>query len=106
MMEHFLAACRFLNLYETLHGVRGNMNLLSKEKLYADLNLMVGFLLCSGILIKTLADASNEKHSLSAQQIVMNVVGFAATVATTIICTILAKKRLKTMPIEDEPLLQ
>lgn len=82
------------------------MNLLSKEKLYADLNLMVGFLLCSGILIKTLADASNEKHSLSAQQIVMNVVGFAATVATTIICTILAKKRLKTMPIEDEPLLQ
>ncbi|XP_057524474.1 uncharacterized protein LOC130804152 isoform X1 [Amaranthus tricolor] len=60
----------------------------------------------TGILIKTLADASNEKHSLSAQQIVMNVVGFAATVATTIICTILAKKRLKTMPIEDEPLLQ
>ncbi|XP_021735980.1 uncharacterized protein LOC110702563 [Chenopodium quinoa] len=62
--------------------------------------------LYTGILIKTLADASDTKHSLSAQEIIMNVVGFAATVATTIICTILAKKRLKTMPIEDEPLLQ
>ncbi|XP_021754020.1 uncharacterized protein LOC110719396 [Chenopodium quinoa] len=60
----------------------------------------------TGILIKTLADASDTKHSLSAQEIIMNVVGFAATVATTIICTILAKRRLKTMPIEDEPLLQ
>ncbi|KNA02632.1 hypothetical protein SOVF_216860 [Spinacia oleracea] len=60
----------------------------------------------TGILIKTLADASGQKHSLSAQEIIMNVVGFAATVATTIICTILAKRRLKTMPIEDEPLLQ
>ncbi|XP_057520077.1 uncharacterized protein LOC130800511 [Amaranthus tricolor] len=55
----------------------------------------------TGILIKTLADASDEKHSLSAREIIMNVVGFAATVATTILCTILAKKRLKTMPIED-----
>ena len=60
----------------------------------------------SAILIKTLADASDEKHSLSAREIIMNVVGFAATVATTIFCTILAKKWLKTMPIEDEPLLQ
>lgn len=60
----------------------------------------------TGIVIKTLADASDERHSLSAQEIILNVVGFAATVAITIICTILAKRRLKTMPIEDEPLLQ
>lgn len=60
----------------------------------------------TGILIKTLADASGEQHALSAQQIIFNVLGFAATVATTIICTIFAKRRLKTMPIEDEPLLQ
>ena len=61
--------------------------------------------------MKTLANASNQHHSLSAKEIIFNVVGFAATVATTIICTILAKRRLKAMPIEDEdeddePLLQ
>ncbi|KAL9231067.1 hypothetical protein vseg_006335 [Gypsophila vaccaria] len=61
--------------------------------------------LYTGKLMKTLADASVKHHSLTAQEIILNVVGFAATVATTIICTILAKKRLRTMPIEDEPLL-
>lgn len=60
----------------------------------------------TGILIKTLADASDKHHTLSAQEIIFNVLGFAATVATTIICTICAKRRLKTMPIEEEPLLQ
>lgn len=60
----------------------------------------------TGILIKTLADASGEHQALSAQQIIFNVLGFAATVATTIICTIFAKRRLKTIPIEDESLLQ
>ncbi|KAL9246777.1 hypothetical protein vseg_020270 [Gypsophila vaccaria] len=61
----------------------------------------------TGMLMKTLADASDQHHSLSAKEIILNVVGFAATVATTIICTILAKRRLKTMPIDDdEPLLQ
>ncbi|KAK9748832.1 hypothetical protein RND81_02G084000 [Saponaria officinalis] len=60
----------------------------------------------TGKLMKTLADASDQRQSLSAQEIIFNVVGFAATVATTIICTILAKRRLSTMPIEDEPLLQ
>lgn len=95
-----------MNLYETLHWGPGLYESLVQRKTVRRFEFVVGFLICSGILIKTLADASNEKHSLSAQQIVMNVVGFAATVATTIICTILAKKRLKTMPIEDEPLLQ
>lgn len=58
---------------------------------------------CSGILIRTLAD---ERHSLSAQQIVFNVVGFAATVATTIFFTLYAKRQLKGLQNEDELLLQ
>ncbi|KDP25571.1 hypothetical protein JCGZ_20727 [Jatropha curcas] len=57
----------------------------------------------TGILIKTLADASNDQHSLSAPQIVFNVIGFCATVATTIIFTIYAKRQLKVL--QDEPLL-
>lgn len=60
----------------------------------------------TGILIKTLADASGTHHSLSAQEIIVNVVGFSITVATAVICTIFAKRRLKDMPIEEEPLLQ
>ncbi|KAF5478394.1 hypothetical protein F2P56_004956 [Juglans regia] len=57
----------------------------------------------TGILIGTLAD---ERHSLSAQQIVFNVVGFAATVATTIFFTLYAKRQLKGLQNEDELLLQ
>ena len=60
----------------------------------------------TGILIRTLADASNEKQSLSAEQIILNVVGFCATVATTIIITVYAKRRLKELQTEEEPLLQ
>uniref|UniRef100_A0A7C9D6F4 VTT domain-containing protein n=1 Tax=Opuntia streptacantha TaxID=393608 RepID=A0A7C9D6F4_OPUST len=59
----------------------------------------------TGILIKTLADASDTHHSLTAQEIIVNVVGFSITVATAVVCTIFAKKRLKDMPIEEEPLL-
>ncbi|KAJ9147802.1 hypothetical protein P3X46_029922 [Hevea brasiliensis] len=57
----------------------------------------------TGILIETLADASNDGHSLSAPQIVFNVIGFCATVATTIIFTVFAKRQLKVL--QDEPLL-
>lgn len=60
---------------------------------------------CSGILIRTLADASHERRALSAPQIVFNVVGFCATVATTIIITMYAKKQLKVLQ-EEELLLQ
>ncbi|KAE8055186.1 hypothetical protein FH972_012044 [Carpinus fangiana] len=56
-----------------------------------------------GILIRTLAD---ERHSLSAPQIVFNVVGFAATVATTIFFTLYAKRQLGHLKTEDEQLLQ
>ncbi|XP_030469397.1 uncharacterized protein LOC115687852 [Syzygium oleosum] len=60
----------------------------------------------TGILIKTLADASHDRHSLSAPQIVMNVLGFLGTVATTIIFTVYAKRQLKTIQREGEPLLE
>ncbi|KAK3434494.1 hypothetical protein EUGRSUZ_D01963 [Eucalyptus grandis] len=60
----------------------------------------------TGILIKTLADASHDQHSLSAPQIVFNVLGFLGTVATTIIFTVYAKRQLKTIQMEEEPLLE
>lgn len=60
----------------------------------------------TGIVIRALADASHSQHSLSAQEIIFNILGFAAAVATTIICTIFAKRRLSKLQMEEEPLLQ
>ncbi|KAK3012173.1 hypothetical protein RJ639_010472 [Escallonia herrerae] len=60
----------------------------------------------TGILIRTLADASHDRHSLSAPQIIFNVIGFCLTVTTTIIVTVYAKRRLKEMQKEEELLLQ
>ncbi|KAH8521817.1 hypothetical protein H0E87_002742 [Populus deltoides] len=57
----------------------------------------------TGIVIRTLADASNDRRALSAQQIVFTVFGFCATVVATIIITVYAKRQLKVM--QDEPLL-
>ncbi|KAL9406348.1 hypothetical protein Peur_003320 [Populus x canadensis] len=57
----------------------------------------------TGIVIRTLADASNDRHALSPQQIVFTVFGFCATVVATIIITVYAKRQLKVM--QDEPLL-
>ncbi|KAM7256315.1 hypothetical protein ACFE04_012056 [Oxalis oulophora] len=59
----------------------------------------------TGIFIRALADASHERQSLSAPQIVFTVVGFLATVITTIIFTSYAKRKLKELQREDEPLL-
>uniref|UniRef100_A0A7N0SZ39 VTT domain-containing protein n=1 Tax=Kalanchoe fedtschenkoi TaxID=63787 RepID=A0A7N0SZ39_KALFE len=59
----------------------------------------------TGIFIQTLADASHNRHSLSASQILVNAAGFCATIATTIICTAYAKKKLKALHNEDEQLL-
>ncbi|XP_057417492.1 uncharacterized protein LOC130711773 [Lotus japonicus] len=56
----------------------------------------------TGILIRTLADASHEKRSLSAPQIILNVLGFCVTVATTIVVTVYAKRRLKELQSEDD----
>lgn len=60
----------------------------------------------TGILIRTLADASHEHRSLSAQQIISTVLGFVATAITTIICTVLARRRLKRIQMEEDMLLQ
>ncbi|CAM8885050.1 unnamed protein product [Rhodiola kirilowii] len=60
----------------------------------------------TGIFIHTLADASHHRHSLSASQILVNAAGFCATIATTVVCTAYAKKKLKALHSEDEqPLL-
>ncbi|KAK2664730.1 hypothetical protein Ddye_003304 [Dipteronia dyeriana] len=60
----------------------------------------------TGILIRTLADASHDRSTLSASQIVLNAVGFCATVATTIIITMYAKKQLRVLQTEEDLLLQ
>ncbi|PNX97574.1 TVP38/TMEM64 family membrane protein slr0305-like protein [Trifolium pratense] len=60
----------------------------------------------TGILIRTLADATNESQSLTAQQIIFNALGFCLTVATTVIITVYAKRRLKELQEEDKMLLQ
>ncbi|XP_010540203.1 PREDICTED: uncharacterized protein LOC104814056 [Tarenaya hassleriana] len=62
----------------------------------------------TGILIRTLAEASSaEKPGLSVTQILLNILGFLATVATTIIITKYAKQQLDGMKKEEEqPLLQ
>ncbi|KAK6935272.1 SNARE associated Golgi protein [Dillenia turbinata] len=59
----------------------------------------------SGILIRAFADASKDRHSLTAPQIVFNVLGFCATVVTTVLVTIYAKRQLKKLQSEEELLL-
>lgn len=59
----------------------------------------------TGILICTLADASHDQRTLSTPQVVFNVLGFCATVAATIIFTMLAKRKLKASVNEEEQLL-
>ncbi|XWS61882.1 hypothetical protein CRYUN_Cryun07bG0162600 [Craigia yunnanensis] len=60
----------------------------------------------TGILIQTLADASNERHTLSAPQILLNVGGFLLTVVTTIVFTVYAKRQLKILQKEEDLPLQ
>ncbi|KAI3710938.1 hypothetical protein L2E82_40734 [Cichorium intybus] len=61
----------------------------------------------TGIMIRTLADASNDRRSLSAQQIICTVVGFLLTVTTTVGVTVYAKRRLSKLQKEEEkPLIQ
>ncbi|XP_051137783.1 uncharacterized protein LOC127255997 [Andrographis paniculata] len=62
--------------------------------------------LYTGILIKTLANASQDGQSLSAPQIIFNVIGFSLTVATTVIITLYAKRRIKELQMQEERLLQ
>ncbi|PWA72659.1 SNARE associated Golgi protein [Artemisia annua] len=59
----------------------------------------------TGIMIRTLADASNDQQSLSAPQIMCTVFGFLLTVATTVVVTVYAKKRLSELQTDEEQLL-
>lgn len=71
------------------------------------LNQGMSFLFnCSGVLIKTLANASHDRQPLSAPQIIFNVIGFSITVATTLIITLYAKRRIKELQMREERLLQ
>ncbi|KGN55932.1 transmembrane protein 64 [Cucumis sativus] len=60
----------------------------------------------TGILIRTLADASQNQQFLSAPQIVFTVIGFCVTAATTVFFTVYAKRKLKELQIDDDQLLQ
>ncbi|KAI3736967.1 hypothetical protein L2E82_26957 [Cichorium intybus] len=58
-------------------------------------------------MIRTLADASNDRRSLSAQQIICTVIGFLLTVTTFFGVTVYAKRRLSKLQKEEEkPLIQ
>lgn len=60
---------------------------------------------CSGILIKTLANASQDRKSLSVPQVALNVIGFSLAVGATVAVTWYAKKRLKELQMQEEELL-
>ncbi|KAM0046058.1 putative SNARE associated golgi family protein [Helianthus debilis subsp. tardiflorus] len=59
----------------------------------------------TGIMIRTLADASNDHQSLSAPQIICTVFGFLLTIATTVVVTVYAKRRLSELQKDEEQLL-
>lgn len=61
----------------------------------------------TGIVIKTLADASRDRsNSLSDAQIICTVLGFCLTMATTVVITVYAKRRLKQLEREEILLVQ
>ncbi|XP_024010524.1 uncharacterized protein LOC18014530 isoform X2 [Eutrema salsugineum] len=60
----------------------------------------------TGILIRKLADASTEEQKgMSILQIVLNILGFVATVLTTVLIMKYAKRQLEVMKKEEEALL-
>lgn len=68
--------------------------------------LIVCFGFCRGKLIRTLADASSaEQKGFSILQNVLNILGFVATVVTTVLITKYAKRQLEVMKKEEEALL-
>lgn len=56
-------------------------------------------------MIRTLADASNDQHSLSVTQILGTVGGFLLTITTTVLVTVYAKRRLNELQKDEEQLL-
>ncbi|KAL7594984.1 hypothetical protein Lser_V15G27733 [Lactuca serriola] len=59
----------------------------------------------TGLMIRTLADASNDQHSLSVTQILGTVGGFLLTITTTVLVTVYAKRRLNELQKDEEQLL-
>ncbi|GKC42644.1 SNARE associated Golgi protein [Tanacetum coccineum] len=60
----------------------------------------------TGIMISSLADASNDDRTMSTPQIVCTVVGFLLTLVTTAGVTVYTKRRLSKSRDEGEPLMQ
>lgn len=58
----------------------------------------------SGILIRSFAEATQDKRSLTPKQIIYNVVGFCASVTATIFIGIRTKERLDRL--QEEELIQ
>ncbi|CAN6480287.1 unnamed protein product [Victoria cruziana] len=56
----------------------------------------------SGILMKSLADATNERCYLSLQQILYNCLGLCAAMASTVTVTIYSKRALQTLQPEED----
>ncbi|KAH7692466.1 hypothetical protein IHE45_01G068300 [Dioscorea alata] len=56
----------------------------------------------SGILIRSLADATNQGGFLSMQQVIYDAIGFCVAVVATIAITIYAKKALRKLQAEEE----
>ncbi|KAM0945448.1 putative SNARE associated golgi family protein [Dioscorea sansibarensis] len=56
----------------------------------------------SGILIRSLADATNQGGFLSMQQVIYDAIGFCVAVVATIAITIYAKKALRKLQADEE----
>ncbi|MFS7913908.1 putative SNARE associated golgi family protein [Helianthus anomalus] len=59
----------------------------------------------TGIMIRTLADASDDQQTLSVPQIICTVFGFVLTIATTVVVTVYSKRRLSDLQKDEEQLL-
>ncbi|KAL4565161.1 hypothetical protein LXL04_029246 [Taraxacum kok-saghyz] len=59
----------------------------------------------TGIMIRTIADTSNDQHSLSVSRIICTVGGFLLTIITTVVVTVFAKRRLNELQKDEEQLL-
>ncbi|XP_047977821.1 transmembrane protein 64-like isoform X2 [Salvia hispanica] len=62
--------------------------------------------LYTGIIIQTLADATDYQKTMSGSQILCNIGGFCITAAATVLVTLYAKRRLKELQMEEVLVLQ
>ncbi|XP_042025916.1 transmembrane protein 64-like isoform X1 [Salvia splendens] len=57
--------------------------------------------LYTGIIIQTIADAADDRQTMSGPQILFNIAGFSITAAATVLVTLYAKRRLKELQMEE-----